>query len=179
MKVYVMRHGKTVWNEKKRIQGRSNNRLGKLGKELTQEVSFKYKDISFDVIFCSPLMRTVQTANIMNRYHNVKIIKDARLIEVDQGVFTKRFKSTLTENEKRQRQSRDESCGMEKFESVYERTKEFVKFLKTQNYENVLIVTHNINASMIENIFEGLVVEFNNDKHILRFQNSDVKIFNM
>ena len=68
---------------------------------------------------------------------------------------------------------------MEKFESVYERTKDFLNFLKMQNYENVLIVTHNINASMIEDFFEGLKVEFNNDKHILRFQNSDVKIFNM
>ena len=129
MRIYVMRHGKTVWNEKGIIQGRSNNRLSQNGKIMTQEVSLKYKDTKFDVIFCSPLMRTMQTANIMNKYHNVKIIKDERLIEIDQGIFSRRLKFALTNVENEQRQNRDESCSMEKFESVYERTKDFLEYL--------------------------------------------------
>ncbi|MBP3630184.1 MAG: histidine phosphatase family protein, partial [Clostridia bacterium] len=71
MKVYVMRHGKTVWNEKNRIQGLSRNRLSKTGDELVKIVAERYKNVQFDVIFASPLMRTMQTANIMNSYHNV------------------------------------------------------------------------------------------------------------
>ena len=116
MKVYVMRHGTTVWNEKGIIQGRSNNRLSQNGKILTEEVSQKYKDTKFDIIFCSPLMRTMQTANIMNKWHNVKIIKDERLIEINQGIFAKRLKASLTNIEKQQRQNREKSCGMEKYE---------------------------------------------------------------
>lgn len=51
-------------------------------------MALKYKDTKFDIIFCSPLMRTIQTANIINKFHNVKIVKDERLIEIDQGIFT-------------------------------------------------------------------------------------------
>ena len=92
MKIYVMRHGKTNWNENGTIQGRSNNRLSNNGKAVVEEVALKQKDTKFDIIFCSPLMRTMQTANIMNQYHNVKILKDERLIEIEQGIFTRRKK---------------------------------------------------------------------------------------
>ena len=179
MKVYVMRHGKTVWNEIKRIQGRSNNRLGKVGKEATQEVASLYKDVQFDIIFCSPLMRTMQTANIMNQYHKARIVRDERLIEINQGIFTKRMKSSLTENEKLQRQNRNESCGMEKYESVYERVKAFLEDLKQQNCKSVLVVTHNVNASLIENILTSTKVDFNNNKHLLNFNNSEIKCFDL
>ena len=98
MKIYIMRHGSTVWNEKGITQGRSRNMLSENGRFLVQELANKYKNIQFDVIFSSPLMRTMQTSNIMNKYHNVKIIKDERLIEIDQGVFTGRSKNDLTED---------------------------------------------------------------------------------
>ena len=64
MKVYVMRHGTTVWNEKRITQGRTNNRLSKNGKALTEEVALKHKDVKFDAIYSSPLMRTMQTTTL-------------------------------------------------------------------------------------------------------------------
>ena len=78
MNIYVMRHGTTVWNEKGITQGLTNNRLSKNGVALTEKVSLEYKNIKFEAIYCSPLTRTVQTANIMNKYHNLKIIKDTK-----------------------------------------------------------------------------------------------------
>lgn len=179
MKVYVMRHGTTVWNEKGIIQGRSNNRLSQKGKALTKEVALKYKNTRFDVIFCSPLMRTMQTANIMNKYHNVKIIKDERLIEINQGIFAKRLKTSLTNIEKQQRQNREKSCGMEKYENVYERTKNFLQYLKTQKYTSVLIITHNVGASFIADIFNNIKVDFNNDKHLRNFNNAEIRCYNI
>ncbi|MGN1208302.1 MAG: histidine phosphatase family protein, partial [Christensenellales bacterium] len=88
MNLFVMRHGTTIWNEKGITQGRSQNRLSKTGIELAKERAKEYANTKFDVIVCSPLMRTVQTANIMNKFHNVKILKDERLLEIDQGYFT-------------------------------------------------------------------------------------------
>ncbi|MBP3630710.1 MAG: histidine phosphatase family protein, partial [Clostridia bacterium] len=153
------------------------NRLSKTGDELVKIVAERYKNVQFDVIFASPLMRTMQTANIMNSYHNVKIIKDERLIEIGQGIFTGRLKSTLTDVEKQQRANRDESCGMEKFESVYARANDFLEFLKTQRYDNVLIITHNANASLLEDIINGVQVEFDNYGNKVKFKNAEVKIF--
>ena len=44
----------------------------------------------------------MQSANIMNKYHQLKIIKDERIIEIDKGIFTGRKKASLTEEEKKQ-----------------------------------------------------------------------------
>ena len=172
-----MRHGRTVWNEKGIIQGRSKNRLSLAGKSMTQDVALKYRDTKFDVIFCSPLMRTMQTANIMNQYHNVKIIKDDRLIEIDQGIFAKRLKSSITKTEEKQRLMRDPACGIERYESVYERSKDFLQYLKEQNYDNVLIITHNVSASLMGEILNNIQVDFKNNDQLRKFGNAEIKCF--
>ena len=177
MKVFVMRHGTTIWNLKGITQGRTNNRLSKSGRDLTNEVALRYKDIKFDIIFSSPLMRTIQTSNIINKYHGVKIIKDHRLIEIDQGIFSGRHKDSLTEEEKVLKFSRAESCGMESYRSVYVRTEDFIKELSKQEYKSVLIVTHNVCASIISDILNNIKVDFNDYKKLSKFSNAEIKCF--
>ena len=178
MIVYVMRHGKTVWNEKRISQGHSNNRLSQAGKIMTEEAALKLKDVQFDAIFCSPLMRTMQTANIINKYHNAKEIKDSRLIEIDQGILTGKSILKLTEEEKELRLVRDERYGIESYKSVYERIVSFVKDLKQyKQYETILIVTHNVTASCLENIFRNVEVNFSDDSQLKLFNNAEVKVF--
>ena len=151
MNLYVMRHGTTVWNECGITQGRTNNRLSKQGKLLTEQVAEEYKNVNFEVIYCSPLFRTVQTANIMNKYHKAKIIKDERLIEIDQGIFAGRSKFDLTDEERKLKFSRDKSCGMESYECAYNRVKDFLSYIKAHcKFSNVLIITHNCNATFLE-----------------------------
>jgi probable phosphoglycerate mutase len=180
MNVYVMRHGTTVWNEKGITQGRTNNRLSVSGKELTEEVAKKYSETKFDIIFASPLMRTMQTANIINRYHKVKIIKDERLIEIDQGIFSGKSKYEITEEEKKLKFARAKECGMESYESVYKRIENFINELKkNKKYENVLIVTHNVGASFAELVLTNTKVDYNNDKHLRSFKNAEMKCFNI
>ena len=84
MKIYLMRHGQTVWNKIGIIQGYSRNRLSAEGKNQVEIKAQKYKDVNFDFIISSPLCRTIQTSNIMNKYHNVKVIKDERIVEIGQ-----------------------------------------------------------------------------------------------
>lgn len=178
MNIYVMRHGTTVWNEKGITQGRTNNRLSIAGKQLTETMAKKYQSTKFDIIFTSPLMRTMQTSNIMNKYHNAKIIKDERLIEVEQGIFTGKSKFDLTDKEIELKNSRDKSCKMETYESVYKRTQDFINNLKANcKVENVLIVTHNVNASFIEDILININVDFTNNEHLRRFKNAEIKKF--
>lgn len=177
MKIYVMRHGKTVWNEKGIIQGRSNNKLSTQGITFTQEIALKFKNINFDIIFVSPLMRAIQTANIMNQYHKVKILKDERITEINQGVFTGRYKNSLTEDEKLVRKKRDINYGIESYQSVYKRTINFLEFLKQQNYDSVLVITHEISATFIQDIYERIEIDFSNAKHTHNFSNAEIKCF--
>ena len=72
MKIYIVRHGTTIWNEKRITQGYFQNRLSIKGKEELFEVSEILKDEKIDVIYSSPLFRSIQSANIINKHHTKK-----------------------------------------------------------------------------------------------------------
>ena len=178
MKVYVLRHGTTVWNEEGRTQGRRQNKLSKAGKELATQTAEKLKNEKIDVIYSSPLMRTMQTANIVNKYHNSKINRCELLTEVDQGVFSGKLWRKLTDHEKQLKAERHPSTGMETYEQAYERVKEFVEtILKNETCENVMIVSHNNLCSMFELIFTGVAPDFSNHDQMNMFSNAEVKMF--
>ena len=178
MNIYVMRHGTTNWNEKRIHQGRSQNRLSKAGKELAEKVALENKNLKIDVIYVSPLMRTIQTAKIMNQYHNVKMIKDERLIEIDQGIFTRRKMNSLTEEEIKLRDSRSPSCKMESYESVYSRIKNFVEDIKqNEKNKNILIVTHKYCSSYLELALTNQNPNHNNPAQRELFKNAELKKF--
>ncbi|MBR2468359.1 MAG: histidine phosphatase family protein [Clostridia bacterium] len=178
MVLYVMRHGTTVWNEIGRSQGRSQNRLSKNGKLVAQASAQKLKDVKFDIIFSSPLCRTIQTANIVNKYHNVKILKDDRLIEFDQGWFTGKLVKTLTEEQKQARINRDPKYGMENLKAVYARSRNFFDYLK-ENYNDktVLVVTHNAIASCLDLITQYGDYDNEHFKVMNHFDNAEFKRF--
>ena len=174
MNLYVMRHGTTIWNEKKITQGRSNNRLSKSGIELVKQRSIEYKDVKFDLIISSPLFRTIQTANIMNKYHNVKIIKDERIIEIDQGIFTGRAHSSLSDEEKLLKEKRSKECGMESIEEVYLRAKKFLDYIKREYKDKtILVVTHDVVCCALISIEKNDYDYFENNPYA--FTNAKVK----
>ena len=173
-----MRHGKTVWNEKHITQGRTNNMLSIDGKSCCQTIAKQYKDVQIDAIVCSPLRRAVQTANIMNRYHSAKIIKDDLLVDIDQGIFTGRCFDTLTEDEKAIKASKSKNAKMESYEMLYSRMQKFVDSLKVRYpYKTILVVTHSGCASFIEDIILNKRVDFAAKNYKCNFDNNQVKEF--
>lgn len=62
---YLIRHGETDWNVKKIIQGHSDNPLNKIGEKQAKELVKKFKNIHFDAIFSSDLLRAKKTAEII------------------------------------------------------------------------------------------------------------------
>lgn len=179
MNIYIMRHGTTFWNQKGIIQGHSFNRLSVLGQQEVEDAAKKYAKIQFDIIITSPLTRTVQTANIMNKYHTVKILKDKRIIEVDKGIFTKRLKSSLSAKEKEQRKNRDQSCGIESYEDVYLRCSSFLTELINKSYNNLLIITHATVATMLENIILNKQINLKKIKDLDSFKNAEIRKYNL
>ncbi len=171
-----MRHGETVWNQKGITQGISNNRLSENGKEQAKKTGEKTKDVNFDLIISSPLMRTIQTSNIVNKFHGKKIVKNSDIIEVAQGKFTGTRYKDLTEEEKRQKATRSEEFGMENIDKLYARCKKFVDELK-ENYQGkcVLVVTHNMVASMIELIGKFGAYNDKDFENLKLFDNAQLK----
>ena len=85
--IYILRHGKTEWNKRKKLQGRTDIPLCEEGRVMAQEAAEKYAGVHFDVCYCSPLIRAQQTAEIIPNDRNVPIYTDDRLMEMCFGVY--------------------------------------------------------------------------------------------
>ena len=48
--LYIMRHGRTDWNQQRRIQGRTDIPLNDEGREMARKAAEEYKDVHFDKI---------------------------------------------------------------------------------------------------------------------------------
>ena len=85
--LYIIRHGKTDWNLKHKLQGRTDIPLNDEGREMALEAGERYKDVHFDVCYCSPLVRARETAELLLKDRDVPIITDDRLVEMCFGEF--------------------------------------------------------------------------------------------
>lgn len=85
--LYIIRHGKTDWNAEYRLQGRTDIHLNEEGRQMARDAAIEYKDINFDVCYCSPLVRARETAELLLEGRDVPIIPDERLIEMAFGCF--------------------------------------------------------------------------------------------
>lgn len=89
MEIYIVRHGETDWNKLFLIQGRNNNPLNNIGKSQAKKLGkyFKENNIVFDYIYSSPLLRAIQTAEIIayELDYNDKIYLNQNFIERDFG----------------------------------------------------------------------------------------------
>ncbi len=87
MRLYIIRHGETVWNTKRRLQGQTDTQLNENGRELARITAQALRDVPFDLAFTSPLQRAAETAEIILGGRNVPIIKEERIREISFGVF--------------------------------------------------------------------------------------------
>lgn len=99
MEIYIVRHGETVWNAAKRLQGREDIELNENGRELAGETGRNLEDTYFDKIYSSPLIRAYETACLIRGHRNIPIIRDDRLRELCFGVYEGKDFSKLLEDE--------------------------------------------------------------------------------
>lgn len=85
--IYLTRHGQTLWNIEKRLQGRGNSPLTEQGIERAKELRDRIKDIHIDVIYSSPIERALTTANIIKGDKSIEVITDDGLMEMCFGDY--------------------------------------------------------------------------------------------
>ena len=88
-KIYLFRHGKTVFNTKGIFTGQSHSKLTWKGKLDAKRVAKKLKNKKFQVAFHTKLPRSKETLNPVLKFHPEckKIIVDDRMIERGYGVL--------------------------------------------------------------------------------------------
>lgn len=85
--IYVVRHGETERNRAHALQGRSDAPLNARGQAQAAELgrALAARGVRFAHVFSSPLVRAVQTANLVAS--GVEACVDERLIEMDYGPY--------------------------------------------------------------------------------------------
>ena len=85
MKLYVVRHGETIWNAENRVQGVSDIPLTDKGRlDATLQKDF-VKSLDIDVVISSPLDRAIETAKLLTD-NKLPINTDDRIKERDWGL---------------------------------------------------------------------------------------------
>lgn len=163
MEIYLVRHGETNWNKEFRFQGQTDIPLNEYGIELAQGAAAKLKEVPFDISFCSPLCRAVETAKIILGNRQTPLTTDKRLMEISFGckegcnfLEAEKDPSDPIYNFLKNPAGYDAPEGAESFQELYHRSGEFMEqvILPLENqYRNVLIVAHGaLNRSILNPI---------------------------
>jgi broad specificity phosphatase PhoE len=88
--IYLARHGQTAYNLEGRFQGQQAIPLDDTGREQAAELAERAVEHGFVVLWCSPLLRARETADIVARRIGLEPKEDARLMETDAGDWTDR-----------------------------------------------------------------------------------------
>ncbi len=87
MKLYVVRHGRTVDNAKFILQGHRPGKLSKEGFRQAEKVADRLKDVRFDAIYGSDLKRVVDTAKKIIIHHKAPVYFRENLRERNLGSY--------------------------------------------------------------------------------------------
>ena len=82
-----LRHGATDWNRQGRFQGRTDNPLNDDGIAQAHAAAEKLRAVALGHVVSSPLLRAVQTAEIIANIASKSVTLEHGLIELDFGSF--------------------------------------------------------------------------------------------
>lgn len=154
MKVYIARHGQTTTNLLK-FHALEDDDLTEVGIKQAEELRDKIKDMNFDIIISSPLVRTKHTTKIINS-NNIKVIYDDRIKERDPGSLSGKSRESENRDEYWNYYSNIQYGTSEKIQHLFDRVFDFLDELKTKDYESVLIVAHSGVSKAFNAYFEGI-----------------------
>lgn len=147
--IILVRHGSTLANEQGFWQGRGENPLSEKGREEAAKTALCLKDENIDIIFHTPLKRTLETAELINRHHGVKLEAVDAFIEIDVGEYeglhqdlimskySDIYRQWVTDGEAK-------VPGGESFNQVFARVREGVTQIMASGYKNIVVVGHAI-----------------------------------
>lgn len=149
--IYLTRHGSTVWNLEKRLQGSGDSELTEGGLNQAKELGKRINDLSINKIYTSPIKRAYRTANIIKGDNNIAVIAYDELREMNFGEYEGYIEKELL-NEGRgkeiQRVFNGELDvripGGETLREVYNRVKIILDKIIEEDNDTILIVAHGI-----------------------------------
>ena len=167
MKIYLVRHGETDWNQAGLLQGQTDIALNAQGLEQAREAAERLKEVPFEIAFCSPLIRAKRTAETIIDDRKITLTTDERLRELNfgpwEGVDIRTIKDAASQPFTNPG-SYIPPEGAESFAQLYKRSGEFVDQVLLPlegTYETVLVVAHGgVNRSILNPVLNIPVDDF-------------------
>ncbi|MBW8879707.1 MAG: histidine phosphatase family protein [Acidobacteria bacterium] len=136
--ILLARHGETDWNRDGIWQGWADPPLNDTGRAQARELAEQLRTTPFDAVYSSDLRRAHETALIVAEPHEVPIVADPGLREIDIGPW-----SGLTRAEIEERFPDGKRPGGETREQHATRVLEAVERIAREHPgERILLVTH-------------------------------------
>ena len=165
-KFFITRHTESTHNLDDIIasgaeRGKSASRVTKKGIEQAGKMGAALKKRKIDVIYCSPYLRTKQTARIIAKIIGAKIIFDKRIGELNTGIFNgrpvKEYKAYFADSLEKFTKT---PPGGENLADVKRRMFAFLRDINQRhNGKNILIVSHGDPLWVLEGAVKGLANE--------------------
>jgi len=145
MKIYFVRHGSTDAFERFETQ-RNNKPLSAKGREQAKQLADRFSDVKLDAIISSSYTRAVETASFIGK----DIIVSSLFVETKKpseivGLAYDHPTAESVLKKIKEKFITDTSwhySDEENFKDLVKRGKEAIEFLKSQNKENILVVSH-------------------------------------
>ncbi|MDR1615889.1 MAG: histidine phosphatase family protein [Syntrophomonadaceae bacterium] len=87
MKIFLVRHGITIWNMEHRYQGQSDTALSEEGTKQARKAAEYLNGQNLQAIYSSDLSRCLQTAQIISERIKLDFIVEPRFREISFGVW--------------------------------------------------------------------------------------------
>lgn len=162
--LYITRHGETVWNLERRMQGHNDSPLSELGLQQAGWLRERLTDISFDAVYSSPSLRALRTAEIICSTRTIEIVREPGLMEIGLGAWEGKIIDEMA------RLYPDQSAdfwkapgrfhpteGGETFRQVQDRVVQAVlKIVRKHPRQTVLLVSHGVVLKTLMAFIEGM-----------------------
>jgi len=158
--ILLSRHGSTIYNDTDLLQGISDIPLSDRGIKESEQLAERLKDEKIDIIYYTPMMRSKNTAEIANKYHQAPMECIDSFLEMSMGdnegvVWTEFVKKNP---DFYARWATDPDVGMpggESYTQLFNRVKEGVDYVLSSSYSRVLIVAHAmVNRAILGHLLE-------------------------
>lgn len=165
-KLYLTRHGQTLWNFEGRMQGQKNSNLTELGEKQARTLGKRLLDVDIDIIISSSAGRALSTAELIRGDRNIEIIQNENLVEMYVGEWEGMLHTEVSEVSPDEQHNfwnnphLFQSEGKETFSQVFERaSNEIEHILSKYEGKNILVVSHGIILRSLLTYFEKRGIE--------------------
>ncbi|MBQ8463088.1 MAG: histidine phosphatase family protein [Prevotella sp.] len=165
--LYLTRHGETVDNANKIMQGQVQGELNEVGIRQAETLRDELAEVHFDAIVTSDLKRAIDTARIVAEPHGLEVTTTPLLRERDWGSFTGRYIPDL--------EHAVWPDDVEPLEVLKERAGRFLQFIReTYPDQQVLAVGHGIINKAVQAVLYGKQMN-----EVVRMTNAEVRILSI